>query len=116
MEVETLEVRGLAYRPDLVVLGFCPNDASLPSFILAQRDVLSLRESFFADFVRGRFQPLPGGDALAPSLAGATAAAWRTTPRWCRPPIARSSVGGLSSTPCVGSGAWRKCTASAFSS
>lgn len=67
MEVETLEVRGLAYRPDLVVLGFCPNDAGLPSFILAQRDVFSLHESFLVGFVRGRFEPLPGGDALAPA-------------------------------------------------
>ena len=64
MEVETLEAKGLAYRPDLVVLGFCANDASLPNFILAQRDVLSLRESFLAGFVRSRFEPPPGGDAL----------------------------------------------------
>jgi hypothetical protein len=64
MEVETLEAKGLAYRPDLVVLGFCANDASLPNFILAQRDTLSLRESFLVDFVRGRFEPPPGGDAL----------------------------------------------------
>jgi hypothetical protein len=65
MEVETLEVKGSAYRPDLVVLGFCANDASLPNFILAQRDVFSLRESFLTGFVRGRFEPPPGGDALA---------------------------------------------------
>jgi len=64
MEVETLEAKGLAYRPDLVVLGFCANDASLPNFILAQRDVLSLRESFLVGFVRSRFEPPPGGDAL----------------------------------------------------
>lgn len=67
MEVETLEAKGLAYRPDLVVLGFCANDASLPNFILAQRDVLSPRESFLLDFVRGRFAPPPGGDALVPA-------------------------------------------------
>ena len=36
-----------------------------PNFILAQNDVLSLHESFLAGFVRGRFEPPPGGDALA---------------------------------------------------
>jgi hypothetical protein len=65
MEVETLEAKGLAYQPDLVVLGFCANDASLPNFILARRDVLSMSESFLLDFVRGRLGPPPGGDALA---------------------------------------------------
>jgi hypothetical protein len=64
MEVETLEAKGLAYRPDLVVLGFCANDASLPNFILAQRDVLSVHESFLVGFVRDRLHPPPGGDAL----------------------------------------------------
>jgi lysophospholipase L1-like esterase len=64
MEVETLETKGLAYRPDLVVLGFCANDASLPNFILPEKDVLSLRESFLVGFVRGRLGPPPAGDAL----------------------------------------------------
>ena len=64
MEVETLEAKGLRYRPDLVVLGFCPNDASLPNFILPRRDPTSLGESFLLAFARNRLRPGPSGDAL----------------------------------------------------
>ena len=64
MEIATLEAKGLAYRPDLVVLGFCPNDASLPNFILTRTDPVSSRGSFLLDFVRGRLRPLSSGDAL----------------------------------------------------
>jgi hypothetical protein len=65
MEVETLKTKVLKYHPDLVVYGFCPNDASLPNFILAARDPLSWRESFLFGFVRGRLHPeRDGGDAL----------------------------------------------------
>ncbi len=65
MEVETLKTKVLEYRPDLVVYGFCPNDASLPNFILARRNPLSLRESFLWGFVRGRLRPeMESGDAL----------------------------------------------------
>jgi hypothetical protein len=65
MEVETLEAKVLKYEPDLVVYGFCPNDASLPNFIVSARDPLSWRESFLWSFVRGRLHPeLETGDAL----------------------------------------------------
>jgi lysophospholipase L1-like esterase len=65
MEVATLEEKGLPYGPDLVVVGFCPNDASLPNFIRPVRDVLSLRQSFLLEFVRSRLGPAPPpGDAL----------------------------------------------------
>jgi hypothetical protein len=65
MEVETLETKVLRYRPDLVVYGFCPNDASLPNFIRAVRSPLSWRESFLWGFVRGRLRPeLESDDAL----------------------------------------------------
>jgi hypothetical protein len=65
MEVETLKTKVLKYRPDVVVYGFCPNDASLPNFILSARDSLSWRESFLWGFVRGRLHPeLETGDAL----------------------------------------------------
>jgi len=74
MEVETLEAKGLAYRPDVVVVGFCANDASLPNFIVAQRDVLALRQSFLADFVRGRFE-------LSGSRVGLSAAPRRSDDR-----------------------------------
>jgi len=54
MEVETLKARGLAYDPDVVVVGFCWNDIELPNFVRAPAEYLSLRRSFLADFVRGR--------------------------------------------------------------
>lgn len=54
MEVETLKEKGLRLRPDLVVLGYCGNDLSLPSFIRDERDYFSLHESFLWQFVRER--------------------------------------------------------------
>jgi hypothetical protein len=64
MEVETLKAKVLKYRPDLVVYGFCPNDASLPNFVRRVRDPSSLRESFLWGFVRGRLRPDRESDAL----------------------------------------------------
>jgi lysophospholipase L1-like esterase len=65
MEVETLKTKVLKYRPDVVVYGFCPNDASLPNFILSARDPFSRRESFLWGFVRGRLHREPEkGDVL----------------------------------------------------
>jgi GDSL-like Lipase/Acylhydrolase family len=65
MEVETLVTKVLKYRPDVVVYGFCPNDASLPNFVRPARDLLSPRESFLWGFVRGRLSPgLESDDAL----------------------------------------------------
>ena len=54
MEVETLVARGLAYAPDVVVVGFCWNDIDLPNFVRPPAGYLSLRRSFLIDFVRGR--------------------------------------------------------------
>jgi len=54
MEVETLKARGLAYEPDVVVVGFCWNDIDLPNFVRAPAEYLSLHRLFLADFVRGR--------------------------------------------------------------
>jgi len=54
MEVETLKARGLAYEPDVVVVGFCWNDIDLPNFVRSPTEYLSLRRSFLVDFVRGR--------------------------------------------------------------
>lgn len=54
MEVETLKARGLAYGPDVVVVGFCWNDIDLPNFVRAPGEYRSLRRSFLVDFVRGR--------------------------------------------------------------
>jgi len=52
MEVETLEEKGLAYAPDIVVLHFVRNDARLPNFIREDAPVLSVRRLFLIDFVR----------------------------------------------------------------
>lgn len=54
MEVETLVAHGLAYSPDVVVVGFCWNDIDLPNFVRPPAEYLSLRRSFLVDFVRGR--------------------------------------------------------------
>jgi hypothetical protein len=54
MEVETLKAYGLAYEPDVVVVGFCWNDIDLPNFVRAHAEYLSLHRLFLADFVRGR--------------------------------------------------------------
>ncbi len=54
MEVETLKHRGLAYAPDIVILGYCVNDLSLPQFVEAEPEVFSLRRSFLSDFARER--------------------------------------------------------------
>ena len=59
MEVATLREKGIAYAPDLVIVGLCGNDASLPYFLQAPPEVLAFDRSFLADFVRSRFD---GGD------------------------------------------------------
>lgn len=69
MEVEALQARGLAYAPDLVVVGFCGNDLSLPNFLQVPEDGLSLDHSYLLDFVRGRVHTAdPDGqdESLAP--------------------------------------------------
>jgi lysophospholipase L1-like esterase len=57
MEVETLEKKGLAYQPDVVVVGYCANDLELPPFLSDPPDVFTLRHSFLADFVARRLWP-----------------------------------------------------------
>ncbi len=54
MEVETLEAKGLAYAPDLVVIDFVANDFGLPNFIRCPRPVLALDRSLLRDYFRGR--------------------------------------------------------------
>jgi lysophospholipase L1-like esterase len=53
-EVALLEDRGLAFEPDLVILGFVSNDVNLPSFLAERADVFSLRRSFLLDLFRDR--------------------------------------------------------------
>ncbi len=54
MEVETLKEKGLAYKPDIVVVGFCVNDMSLPNFIRTKEDYFTLTKSFFVEFISQR--------------------------------------------------------------
>lgn len=53
MEVETLKNKGLAYRPDLVLLDFVENDLQPPNFIPHEVDYLSLSRSFLWGLVAG---------------------------------------------------------------
>lgn len=64
LEVETLAYKGLAYEPDIVVIGWCENDHQLPFFMLEaenfrRRDVSFLHMYLFrrqdiADVVAGK--------------------------------------------------------------
>jgi lysophospholipase L1-like esterase len=64
MEVETLEEKGLRYRPDLVILNFVGNDLGLPNFLVAQPDPLALDRSFLLDLVRSRLDRARGSGGL----------------------------------------------------
>jgi len=52
MEVETLKDKLLAYEPDLVVLGYCDNDLSLPNFIRNEEAYLTPRKSWLYHWAR----------------------------------------------------------------
>ncbi len=52
IEVEVLADRLLAYRPDLVMVGFVPNDLELPNFIRSRRPYLRADRSYLFRFVR----------------------------------------------------------------
>ena len=54
MEVAVLEAKGLAYQPDLVIIGFVGNDLHLPNFLLLRPDHLTPRESYLWRFVSTR--------------------------------------------------------------
>lgn len=62
MELATLKEKGLRYRPDLVIVGFCGNDMGLPNFLQERNDYFSVQRSFLADFVRGRLSAADPGD------------------------------------------------------
>ncbi len=53
MEVESLKDKGLAFDPDIVIVGYCSNDLNLPNFIRNEQD-FSLTRSFFIDFIATR--------------------------------------------------------------
>ena len=46
LECELLRGKGLAYKPDIVVVGWCNNDYSLPLFLLQETDFRCLDISF----------------------------------------------------------------------
>ncbi|MCR9247452.1 MAG: SGNH/GDSL hydrolase family protein [bacterium] len=50
MEAETLERKGLAYDPDLLIVDFCGNDLDLPNFIRDPDDYFSLEKSFVIEW------------------------------------------------------------------
>ena len=65
MEVALLESKGLAWKPDLVVIDFVRNDFSLPNFIVGKTDFLALNRSFLWEWIcslnneRGGFESDP---------------------------------------------------------
>lgn len=71
MQVATLEEKGLAWSPDVIVVEVVGNDFDLPNFIRTPRDPTSLRRSFLADFVRGRLRRLGSSPAQPEGLTAA---------------------------------------------
>ncbi len=59
MEVETLETKGLAFHPDLVILGLVGNDYEPPVYVRDPEDPWDLSHSFLLDFLQ---EGLSGGD------------------------------------------------------
>ena len=86
-ELAFLRARGLAFKPDLVVIGFVSNDVNLPSFLNQARDPWSLRYSALAAWLREERSERPG-DVLAPAPTQATrvfrveADPLKVDPRW----------------------------------
>ncbi|HIJ66328.1 MAG TPA: SGNH/GDSL hydrolase family protein [Candidatus Hydrogenedentes bacterium] len=58
MEVATLKEKGLAYRPDFVIISFTENDLNLPNFIRAQEDYLALSQSFMIKYFRNTLREI----------------------------------------------------------
>lgn len=54
MEVETLEKKCLAYKPDIVIIEFIGNDLDLPNFIWVSENWLDPGRLFFLDFIEYR--------------------------------------------------------------
>lgn len=74
MEIESLKARGLEYRPDLVIVGYCGNDLGLPNFIWPDASYLSLRTSLLKRFVGerlGRWKAPPPPNAFGSGMQNA---------------------------------------------
>lgn len=63
LEVQSLIGKGLAYHPDIVVVGWCDNDFGLPFFLLERENYLRRDRSFMHDllFNRARFRDAVAG-------------------------------------------------------
>lgn len=65
LEVEMLRFKGLKYRPDIVILGWCENDFGLPYFFLEKEDYRRTDKSFLFDIL---FRRARQGTAVQPGL------------------------------------------------
>lgn len=56
-ELMALRLKGLGYRPDVVVIGWCVNDFNLPFFMYTRKDHWKQKQSYVYNllFSRGRF-------------------------------------------------------------
>lgn len=59
LEVARFRQRGLAFQPDLVIVGWCENDFSLPLFLLQREDYRRLDKSFLFDLLFRRALAFP---------------------------------------------------------
>ena len=71
MEAAVLESKGLAYDPDIVIVGYVPNDLGLPNFLLPEVDAWSLSKSHLFELLRNDFRALRQltSDGLTPTPA-----------------------------------------------
>jgi lysophospholipase L1-like esterase len=56
LEVEMLRCKGLKFKPDIVVVGWCENDFSLPYFFLEKENYRRRDKSFLLEFLFRRAQ------------------------------------------------------------
>lgn len=70
VEVALLRERGLAFEPDLVLLGFVSNDLGLPGFVRSEQDPFDLGRSYLWDWGAGAKRPRFG---LSPAPTQKTA-------------------------------------------
>ncbi len=66
LEAETLQHKGLAYRPDVVIVGWCENDGHLPFFMLEKEDFTRRDTSFLHMYLcrRDDFREVAAGTTI----------------------------------------------------
>ncbi|MFH1999252.1 MAG: SGNH/GDSL hydrolase family protein [Planctomycetota bacterium] len=52
MEVTTLRLKALDFKPDLVIQGLCSNDLAPPNYLRVEDNVLDLSRSFLLEFIQ----------------------------------------------------------------